>query len=109
MSLRWVATFLDAQAAERGAAENTLLSYGRDLRAFCDWCTDNGHALETLSQTEVEAYLLTLDAQGLAKSTRARRLSAIKQLFRFAYDEGWRDTNPAMQIAGPGKTKRLPK
>jgi integrase/recombinase XerD len=36
-------------------------------------------------------------------------LSAIKQLYRFAFEEGWRTDNPAIQIAGPGQDKRLPK
>ncbi len=45
----------------------------------------------------------------VAKSTRARRLSAIKQLFRFAFEEGLRTENPAIQISGPGQDKRLPK
>ena len=49
------------------------------------------------------------DASGLAKATRARRLSALKQLYRFAFDEGWRDDNPAIQIKGPGRDQRLPK
>jgi integrase/recombinase XerD len=57
----------------------------------------------------VEAYLVHCDAQGLAVSTRARRLSAIRQLYRFAFEEGWRADNPAIQIKGPGREKRLPK
>ena len=61
------------------------------------------------AQAGVEAYLVHCDAQGLAKSTRARRLSAIKQLYRFAFEEGWRSDNPAIRIAGPGRDKRLPK
>jgi integrase/recombinase XerD len=61
------------------------------------------------SRTDVEDYLIDCEAQGLAKSTRARRLSAIKQLYRFAFDEGWRTDNPAVQIKGPGRAQRLPK
>jgi len=63
----------------------------------------------TAEKSHVERYLIWCDAQGLAKSTRARRLSAIKQLFRFAFEEGWRDDNPALQITGPGRDKKLPK
>lgn len=106
---RWISTFLDAQAAEYGASPNTQEAYGRDLRDFIDWCGDHGHALETLNREEIEAYLIHCEAQGLAQSTRARRLSSIKQLFRFAFEEGWRDTNPALLIKGPGRSKRLPK
>ena len=51
----------------------------------------------------------TKEGVGNARATRARRLSAIKQLFRFAFEEGWRSDNPAMQVSGPGRDKRLPK
>lgn len=107
--LRWIATFLDAQAAELGAANNTQLAYARDLKDFAGWLSGNSVSFDAASRDDVEAYLIYCDAQGLAKSTRARRLSAIKQLYRFGFEEGWRDDNPAIQIAGPGKEKRLPK
>jgi len=107
---RWISTFLEAQAAELGAATNTLLAYGRDLKDFVDWLERRkGPGLGTAARDEVEAYLIHCDAQGLAKSTRARRLSAIKQIYRFAFEEGWRKDNPAIQITGPGRDKRLPK
>ncbi len=106
---RWISAFLEAAAAEQGAATNTQLAYGRDLRDFSDWLAGRNLAFARAKRADVEAYLLHCDAQGLAKSTRARRLSAIKQLYRFAFDEGWRPDNPAIQISGPGRDKRLPK
>lgn len=108
-SARWISTFIDAQAAEYGASQNTQEAYARDLMGFTEWCADHGHTLETLTREDVEGYLIHCEAQGLAQSTRARRLSSIKQLFRFAFEEGWRDTNPAVLIKGPGRSKRLPK
>ncbi len=107
--LRWISTFLDAQAAELGAATNTQLAYARDLKDFAGWLATRKRSFDAASRDDVEAYLVDCDAQGLAKSTRARRLSAIKQLFRFGFEEGWRSDNPAIQIAGPGRDKRLPK
>ncbi len=106
---QWITTFLEAQAAELGASPNTQAAYARDLRDFAEWAARHAHEFGDLSQSDVEAYLLFCDAQGLAKSTRARRLSAIKQLYRFAFEEGWRSDNPAIQIKGPGRAKRLPK
>ncbi|MFD1508771.1 tyrosine recombinase [Lacimonas salitolerans] len=105
----WISAFLEAAAAEQGAATNTRLAYGRDLRDFHDWLTANAHGFDSATRADVESYLLHCDAQGLAKSTRARRLSAIRQLYRFAFEEGWRTDNPAIQISGPGRDKRLPK
>ncbi|MGV6848958.1 MAG: tyrosine recombinase [Marinibacterium sp.] len=105
----WISAFLDAQAAEAGAATNTQLAYARDLRDTGDWLGRKGLDFARAERADIEAYLIHCDAQGLARATRARRLSAIRQLYRFAFDEGWRGDNPAIQIRGPGRDKRLPK
>lgn len=107
--LHWAATFLQAQAAEQGSARNTQLAYARDLRDFSDWCAGQGLDFATLSRTDIETYLVQCAAQGLAQATRARRLAAIRQMFRFAYAEGWRADDPASRISGPGKSKKLPR
>ncbi len=106
---RWIATFLDAIAAESGAARNTRLAYGRDLADFACWCAAQGHDLAQLDRAAIEAYLVACDAEGLSKATRARRLSSIRQLYRFAFAEGWRTDNPALRIGGPGRMQRLPR
>lgn len=103
-----IATFLEAQAAEAGAARNTLLAYGRDLKDFAGWLTRRALTLGAAARADVEAYLVACEAAGLGRATRARRLSAIRQLFRFAYDEGWRADNPAIRITGPGRARSLP-
>ncbi|MBD0866261.1 MAG: site-specific integrase, partial [Rhodobacteraceae bacterium] len=106
---QWVNTFLMARAAETGATTNTQLAYGTDLKDVADWLANNGGSFATASRADIERYLIHCYEQGLAKSTRARRLSAIKQLYRFALEENWRDENPAFQIKGPGREKQLPK
>jgi len=105
----WISLYAEAQAAELGAAENTRLSYGRDLLGFSDWLGRQGRSFETAERADIESYLIACEAEGLAQSTRARRLSSIKQLYRFAFEEGWRTENPTLQIRGPGRSKRLPK
>lgn len=109
MSERWLPAFLDALAAERGAARNTLQSYARDLQDFAGWLAARNGDFASASRADVEAYLIYCDAQGLARATRARRLSSIKQLYRFAFEDGLRSDNPAVQVTGPGREKRLPK
>lgn len=106
---RWISSFLEAQAAELGAATNTQLAYGRDLNHFVDWIKRHKLDLISVNRDNIESYLIDCDAEGLAKATRARRLSAIKQIYRFAFEEGWRSDNPAIQIKGPGRAARLPK
>lgn len=104
-----ISAFLDAQAAEAGAARNTLLAYGRDLRDLSEWLARRDLSLAGLSREIVEDYLAFCDAQGLSRATRARRLSSIRQFTRFALEEGWREDDPAIRISGPGRPRRLPK
>ena len=104
----WVGAFLDSLVAERDAAANTRLAYARDLNDFSGWLAHKGIELSEVSQGNVDAYLLSCEADGLSKSTRARRLSAIRQLFRFAHEEGYREDNPTLRLSGPGKERKLP-
>lgn len=105
----WISTFLDAQMAEMGATENTRLAYGRDLLAFEEFLKNRDQTLISTTRFDIEAYLMRCDTEGLKRATRARRLSAIKQFYRFAYEEGWRQDNPTLRIRGPRRDKRLPK
>ena len=68
-----ISAFLDAQAAESGAARNTLLAYGRDLVDFSDWLGGQDATLTNMSRELVEDYLSHCDAEGLSRATRARR------------------------------------
>lgn len=105
---RWLSAFLEAQVAEHDAAGNTVLAYSRDLSDFAAWLAARDQHFSTATRSEIEAYLTGLTDAGLSRATRARRLSAIRQLFRFAFDEGLRPDNPALRIAGPGRDRRLP-
>ncbi len=107
--MHWIQAFLDAQLAELDAAANTQLAYARDLKDFARWLDENSLKFSTCDKRGIEEYLINCNVQGLTRATRARRLSAIRQLFRFAFEEGWRADNPAIQIKGPGRDKRLPK
>ncbi len=108
MNARWLSGFLEAIQAERDAARNTLLSYGRDLKDFMTFLEDRGESFASASRADIEAYLGDLADRGMAQATRARRLSAIRQLYRFAFLEGWRTDDPAALIRGPKRARRLP-
>ncbi|MGH1414451.1 MAG: site-specific tyrosine recombinase XerD [Pelagimonas sp.] len=108
-SNRWISVFLEAIAAERGAAANTLSAYERDLDHVAAWLSEQDQDFAGAERSDIEGYLVHCDVVGLSRATRARRLSAIKQLYRFAFEEGLRKDNPAVQITGPGRDKRLPK
>jgi integrase/recombinase XerD len=105
---RRVQAFLDALAAERGAARNTLLAYGRDLSDFAAWLSSRGASLLAAGRAEIEGYMQSCEAAGLSRATRARRLSALRQFYRFARDEGWRPDDPSLRLRGPARARRLP-
>ncbi len=108
MSRQWISSFLEAQAAEHNASENTQLSYGRDLVAFEAWLHAQAKDFVDATKSDIEDYLISLLDQGFAKATRARRLSSVRSFYRFAYEEGWRSDNPALQIKGPSPARHLP-
>lgn len=105
---RWIEIFIEAKTAEQGLVHNSRKAYFQDLTDFSTFVALRKKNFKTMLQIDIEAYLIQCSALGLAKTTRARRLSAIKQMYRFAYLEGWRSDDPALQISGPGRDKRLP-
>lgn len=108
MSRAQIALFLDALQAERDAARNTITSYARDLTDFSEFLMRSGGDLATAGRAEIEAYLVDQADRGMAQATRARRLSAIRQFYRFGFLEGWRDDDPAALIRGPKRARSLP-
>ncbi|MEO0912288.1 MAG: site-specific tyrosine recombinase XerD [Pseudomonadota bacterium] len=108
MSSAWIQPYLEAIRAERDAADNTILSYARDLEDFMAHLAARALSAETLTRADIEAYIIGLEAEGLKPATRARRLSAIRGLFHFAFSEGWRTDDPAALISGPRPERKLP-
>ncbi len=101
--------FLDMLASERGSSRNTLDAYRRDLTDFLD---EIGHAEVTLNDVappHVTAHLRTLDDNGLGAASRARKLSALRQFFKFLVAEEAIDEDPTHGLSGPRKTASLPK
>src|SRR5262245_24795221 len=95
---RLIDLFLDMLSAERGAAANTVEAYRRDLTDFAE---NLAHPLGEATSDDIRAYLAATSARGFAASSQARRLSAIRQLYRFLYAEGHRADDPAAALEGP--------
>lgn len=96
--------FLDMMGAERGSGANTLAAYRRDLVDFA------GRAdLRDASREQVRDFLNSLSRSGLAASTQARKLSALRQFYGFLYTEGMREDDPTQTLAAPRAGRPLPK
>src|SRR5690606_6362927 len=104
-----IEAFLEMMAAERGAAKNTLDAYRRDLEDFDQSLTRSGKTLANARPRDLAAYLKTIADAGLAAASRARRLSSIRQLYRFLAAEGLVDDDPTTGFAGPRRKRPLPK
>lgn len=109
MSVRAVELFLDMMAAERGAAQNTLAAYRRDLEDCAQRLAGQGVTLDQADTAHLEALLTGLSRDGLSAATSARRLSAMKRFYRFLLKEGLRADDPAQGLTGPKKPRPLPK
>jgi integrase/recombinase XerD len=106
---RLIALYLDMLAAERGAQSNTLAAYARDLADFSACLARARRSIAGASTQDLRAYLGDLARRGLGAATVARRLSAIRQLYRFLYAEGQRRDDPAAVLEGPKRARPLPK
>jgi integrase/recombinase XerD len=101
--------FLDMLAAERGAAKNTLAAYARDLGDFSAHLGAAKRTIAHASTEDLRGYLGSLGKRSFAAASVARRLSAIRQLYRFLYAEGRRADDPSAVIEGPKRGRALPK
>lgn len=109
MSAGLIALFLDMMAAERGAARNTLAAYRHDLEDASARLNARGVDLAGAGTGDLEDLLAQWAGDGLAASTSARRLSALKRFYRFLLKEGRRADDPAGGLSGPKKPRALPK
>ena len=106
---RYIENFLHMMSAERGAAVNTLESYGRDLDDFSKFLSSRRRSPEDANASHIRAYLKGLSGAGMASSTMARRLSAIRRFFGFLYAERVRADDPTLSIDSPRQGRTLPK
>src|SRR3979490_786088 len=101
--------FLDMLAAEQGAGDNTLDAYRRDLTDFSEFLARAGQSFAGVETQALRDYLADLDARGFKSSSVARRLSAMRHLFRFLLSERFRSDDPAAILSGPKRGRGLPK
>ncbi|MGL5116740.1 MAG: site-specific tyrosine recombinase XerD [Beijerinckiaceae bacterium] len=105
---RLIDAYLEMLSAERGAATNTLDAYRRDLSDYAVFLGGTRQRIETASADDLRSWLGDMAARGLAASSTARKLSAVRQLHKFLYAEGLRTDDPTTVISGPKRGRPLP-
>ena len=106
---REVEAFLEMLQAERGASGNTLAAYGADLDNLQAFLARRQQKPAGADTEALRAYLKSLDYVGMTPRTVARRLSVIRQFFRFLLAERMRDDDPASTLDSPKLGRPLPK
>lgn len=98
--------FLDMMRAEIGASENTIAAYRRDLEQFAAACPQ---PFERIDGKDIAAYIRFLSEKNYAPRSVARKISALKDFFKFLYSEKEISANPTANISAPKQEKNLPK
>ena len=104
-----IEAFLEMMSAERGAAANTLASYERDLDDLSDFLSGRSVSIDSAMREDLSAYLVDLNRRGFQATSQARRLSAMRQFYKFLYAEGLRTDDPTAILDAPKKARSLPK
>jgi integrase/recombinase XerD len=104
-----VEDFLTWLRAEQGRSPNTLAAYKRDLRRYLTYLDEQGSGLGDVTRADLERYVGALRDEGLAPSTVARSLVAVRSLHRFLVDEGYLDVDPGADFEMPRVPAGLPK
>ncbi|OFZ21081.1 MAG: hypothetical protein A2X94_07050 [Bdellovibrionales bacterium GWB1_55_8] len=104
----YVSEFLEARRLDRGAADRTIEAYRRDLTQFLAWLPA-GLSLEQIEPPHLSEFLAQLTRDGNQPASVARKVSALRQFFKFCCLEKNLRTNPSEQLGAPSPAKRLPK
>ncbi|MBS0550649.1 MAG: site-specific tyrosine recombinase XerD [Proteobacteria bacterium] len=107
--VREVEGFLEMLQAERGASKNTLAAYGADLDNLLSFLARRRQGPLNADSEGLRAYLKSLDYVGMTPRTVARRLSVMRQFFRFLLAERQREDDPASALDSPKLGRPLPK
>jgi integrase/recombinase XerD len=104
-----IEAFLDMMSAERGASQNTLEAYRRDLAAFDAFLAREGASARLAGREDIKRHLAHLARSRVASSSQARKLSVLRQYYGFLYADGLRKDDPTSAIDAPRRAQPLPK
>lgn len=109
MGNKYIDSFLDILVAERGASVRTIAAYGKDLSDTAAFLSVHGVDITRAKHTDLEEYMHTVAQNGLSAKTQSRRLSALREFYRYLFSENIIKKNPADYLESPKIGKSLPK
>ncbi len=104
----YIDIYLRYQRVEKNASIHTIQNYERDLRQLVGFLPGEQPDLAAVNKASLRRYLAHLQQQGYARSSIARKLSALRSFFRFLVREGIVELNPLDKVDTPRRNRRLP-
>lgn len=108
MTNAYLDSFLEHLTVERSAPENTISAYESDLRHFLAWLKEKGKDIESLKKGDLADFSSDCRARRLKSTSISRRLSAVRQFYRFLLEEGGIGKDPTREVASPKRGIYLP-
>jgi len=104
-----VERFLEMISAEQGASPRTIEAYGRDLAALLVFLQDKNDDVTACDGTRLRSFVADLGARGLAPATISRKISTVRQFFKFLLLDGLREEDPSLLLDAPRRGRSLPR
>lgn len=105
-----IQNWIENISAQTGAAQNTLQAYQNDIQNFAQILKENGNKqLVNATSDDIHKFLIHITQKGLRASSQARKLSAIRQFYKFLFQEGIKDDEPTQILKAPKTKRALPK
>ena len=101
-------SFIEYLVTERSSAENTMSSYANDLKAYGLWLDEKCLSFDKVTYYNLAGYTTAMKETGLKTTSSNRRLSTIRQFYRFLLDEGIIEKDPTREIVMPKRAQYLP-
>ena len=105
----YIEYFIEMLIAERGATENTILSYRKDISDLHEYLKKKGIGMTEITQLTMQNFIINLADNNLNPKTIGRKISTYRQFFSFLISEGYLNENPVLNIVMPKKTQSIPK
>lgn len=104
-----ISNFLIKLQAEDGLSKNTIISYGKDLELFEKFLGERKYSLKQVTPQILRDYLFALHQEKLKATSIARKISCLKNFFKFLVNENFLQNNPTLNLQAPKREAKLPK
>jgi len=103
-----VKSYISYLAGARGFSLNTIDAYEGDIKQFTGFVASRGRKIKQIDRPDITAFIQYISKLGVATTTLARKISSLKNFFKFLIEEGLIKEDPTLAIESPRIVRRLP-